>query len=77
MLRYIEEKEIDFAYWPLNGQKRANSSEPDVYSLLNMDESTVRDDWKVHQLQHVINSVHGKKPHTVQPAPKSGADVIV
>jgi len=77
MLRYIEEKEIDFAYWPLNGQKRANSSEPDVYSLLNMDESTVRDDWKVHQLQHVINSVHGKKPHTVQPATKSGADVVV
>lgn len=54
MLRFIREREIDFAYWPLNGQKTVGEEE--TYGLFSLDSLSVRHPWKLKGLQGLINS---------------------
>mmetsp|Transcript_108516 Transcript_108516/g.338239 ORF Transcript_108516/g.338239 Transcript_108516/m.338239 type:complete len:661 (+) Transcript_108516:17-1999(+) len=52
LLRYMKERELDFAYWSINGEKRFNESE--TYGLLSEDSITVRQEWKLRTLQELI-----------------------
>lgn len=49
MVRYIGEHDVNWAYWPLNGVKTRR--ELDNYGLLEADGVSVRDPWKLAQLQ--------------------------
>merc|ERR1711879_585629 len=58
ILRYIGENEVDFAYWPINGQKELGRNE--TYGLLTEDHSAVRNPRQVRQLQEVIQPLAPK-----------------
>jgi len=50
LVQYIAEKDLSFAYWPLNGQKwdhDADRWEGERYGLLKDDWTSVRHDWKL------------------------------
>jgi len=52
MMRYMQEREIDWAYWSLNGQKRTNESES--YGIFDDDSKTIRHQWKLNDLQALM-----------------------
>mmetsp|Transcript_73718 Transcript_73718/g.172992 ORF Transcript_73718/g.172992 Transcript_73718/m.172992 type:complete len:588 (+) Transcript_73718:98-1861(+) len=52
IIRYMREQQLDFAYWSINGDKRANESE--TYGLLQDDNSAVRHPWKLQDLQSLF-----------------------
>jgi len=52
LLRYMKGREMDFAYWSINGEKTYNESE--TYGLLERDSVTVRHGWKLRTLQGLI-----------------------
>lgn len=52
LIRYLHERDVGFAYWPLNGEKRTDEIE--WYGLLMEDSSTVRHSWKLEALQQLI-----------------------
>eukprot|EP00928_Gymnodinium_smaydae_P045248 TRINITY_DN30181_c0_g1_i1.p1 TRINITY_DN30181_c0_g1~~TRINITY_DN30181_c0_g1_i1.p1 ORF type:complete len:726 (-),score=50.92 TRINITY_DN30181_c0_g1_i1:133-2220(-) len=55
MVRYLREKPIaGWAYWPLNGEKRPN--QPETYGVLLEDMRTIRDGWRLRDLQDLALS---------------------
>ncbi|CAE8680562.1 unnamed protein product, partial [Polarella glacialis] len=58
LMRYLHEHEVSWAYWPLNGYKYRGEDE--TYGLLEMDFATVRDAWKLEDLQKLM-----ERPTTV------------
>uniref|UniRef100_A0A7S4R6M2 Uncharacterized protein n=2 Tax=Alexandrium monilatum TaxID=311494 RepID=A0A7S4R6M2_9DINO len=54
MMRYARERSLDFAYWPLNGEKRTNEGE--TYGLLMEDSRSVRHTWKLKAMQALITA---------------------
>ena len=51
ILRYVEEKDLDWAYWSIDGYKYPGEEE--TFGLLEADYETVRNPWLVEQLQRV------------------------
>jgi len=71
MLKYLAERDVDFAFWPLNGRKYTegyfNSAsefvfydkprwEDEEFGLLEEDSWTVRDTWKLLDVQALMDS---------------------
>lgn len=54
MMRFMQELDIDFAYWPLNGEKRAD--EADIFGIFKQDMKTLRHPWKIVDLQQLMNA---------------------
>jgi len=52
-LRYLGERDLDWAYWSVNGQRGVNQTE--VFSLLQDDSATVRHPWKLQGLQDLMS----------------------
>jgi len=52
MIRYMQEREVDFAYWSLNGEKR--TWEDESYGIWKMDHETLRYLWKIADLQKLM-----------------------
>ncbi|CAE8593863.1 unnamed protein product, partial [Polarella glacialis] len=52
MIRYLGDRELDFAYWSINGEKRFNESE--TYGLLKDDSLTIRHPWKLEMLMSLV-----------------------
>lgn len=66
LLRYVRERDIDFGYWSLNGQKGAiDVVLPEPYGLLLQDSVTIRDPWKLEDLQALMNVSSLSKIETV------------
>lgn len=70
-LRYLGTRDVDWAYWPLNGRKLADGIfddkgnfleydeprwEEDTFSILNVDFDTVRESWRLLGLQALMVS---------------------
>mmetsp|Transcript_105714 Transcript_105714/g.188025 ORF Transcript_105714/g.188025 Transcript_105714/m.188025 type:complete len:644 (-) Transcript_105714:49-1980(-) len=77
MLKYLAERDVDFAYWPLNGRKYTegyfdSSSnfvfydqpkwEDEQFGLLEEDSWKVRDTWKLLDIQALMSSPIGGPP---------------
>lgn len=52
IIRYLKERPVGWAYWPLNGQKTNSESEP--YGIYDEDMKTIRNDWKLSDVQGLI-----------------------
>lgn len=63
MARYLRQQELDWAYWTLNGEQRAN--QPESFGLLNMDESTVQNPAILCQLQALMNLSNASSCHSL------------
>uniref|UniRef100_A0A7S4UK49 Glycoside hydrolase family 5 domain-containing protein n=1 Tax=Alexandrium monilatum TaxID=311494 RepID=A0A7S4UK49_9DINO len=53
LIRYITEKDLDFAYWPFNGQKWNYEKGwfiEETYGLLDSTWASVREDWKLRDV---------------------------
>lgn len=58
IMRYLEEGDFDFAYWPLNpGPKASGHDEP--YGLLELDWVTPRDDFRTRALRDIAAPTTG------------------
>lgn len=53
--KYLKERDLEFAYWSINGEKRFNESES--YALLEDDNKAVRQAWKLRMIQRDRKSV--------------------
>merc|ERR1712048_23915 len=78
LLRYVSVRDLDFAYWNLNGRKLVDGMynvhtgefvnydhprwEDETYGLLNADEKTIRQPWKLLDIQQVMMSPAGWTP---------------
>lgn len=51
-IRYLREKEVDWAYWAFNGEKR--TGEDETFGIVQQDSITVRHDWKMQDLQSLM-----------------------
>ena len=49
ILRYLKERKFGFSYWAVDGEQRLGQEES--FGLLEMDYATVRDEWKLTDLQ--------------------------
>jgi len=56
LTRYLHERDVDWAYWAINGEKHVGESE--TYGILSEDFSTVRHPWKLRALQDLMNSMN-------------------
>lgn len=52
LMRYMRERDVDWAYWSLNGEKRPH--EPESYGLLSGDMQTVMHPWKMADLRGLM-----------------------
>lgn len=58
IMRYLEEGDFDFAYWPLNpGPKASGDDEP--YGLLELDWTTPREDFRTEALRKIARPKRG------------------
>jgi len=58
IIRYLTAHELDFAYWPFNGEK-TNSTE-DYYSILTRNSTGIRHPWKLEALQALAHYISRK-----------------
>lgn len=54
MLRYLREREVDFAYWSVNGEMYNGVSEN--FGIFKEDFVTIRHPWKLEGLQAIMNA---------------------
>lgn len=52
--RYILQKDLDWAYWSINGEKFNGVGES--FGILGKDSATVRDEWKLRDLRALIRA---------------------
>ncbi|MBD72379.1 hypothetical protein CMK21_20005, partial [Candidatus Poribacteria bacterium] len=56
MCRYIQERELNWAWWPLNVGKKPNSEEIETWGLVNSDWNKSLDDWRLKLIQQLMNT---------------------
>eukprot|EP00930_Biecheleria_cincta_P031596 TRINITY_DN21931_c0_g1_i1.p1 TRINITY_DN21931_c0_g1~~TRINITY_DN21931_c0_g1_i1.p1 ORF type:complete len:526 (+),score=53.29 TRINITY_DN21931_c0_g1_i1:310-1887(+) len=52
LMRYLQERDVDWAYWSLNGEMRLEENE--TYGIWSMDSKHVRHPWKLADLQKLM-----------------------
>src|SRR5690606_39828235 len=58
LIRYLDEGDFDFAYWPLNpGPKASGDDEP--YGLLELDWKTPREDFRTEAIRRIAQPKKG------------------
>lgn len=52
VLSYLKDRPVGWAYWSINGQK--TNTDAEVYGIYNEDMKTIRDPWKLQELQEIM-----------------------
>jgi hypothetical protein len=56
LCRYIQERELSWAWWPLNTGKKPNSEELETWGLVNSDWNNPLEDWRLKLVQQLIDT---------------------
>jgi len=54
--RYMDDKDLDFAYWPLNGGAQFESGAAETYGLITSDYKTPLNDWRQGLLNKLLKT---------------------